>query len=74
MLPKSLPSILSGCPLGITLLRKFRARIETLPLHVGDADEYHALTQFAGDPMGCVEENEDAWEKFDGPLNTQTPL
>jgi len=43
--------------------------IEALPHDVGDADEYHPLVQFAGDPMGCIEENEDAWEKFDRPLN-----
>ena len=57
-------------PLGVALLCKFHACIEALPHDVGDADEFHPLAQFAGDPMGCVEENEDAWEKFDGPPNT----
>jgi hypothetical protein len=34
------------------------------------ADDDHPLAMFAGDPTGCVKEGEDAWEKFDGPLNT----
>ena len=63
------PHTLSGCPIGITLLCKFHVHIEALPHDVGDADEYHPLVQFAGDPMGCIEENEDAWERFHGPLN-----
>jgi hypothetical protein len=37
---------------------------------VGEADDEHPLASFAGDPTGCVKEGEDAWEKFDGPLNT----
>jgi hypothetical protein len=61
---------LSGCPIGVTLLCKFHAHIEALPHDIGDADKYHPLAQFTGDPMGCIEENEDAWEKFDVPLNT----
>ena len=60
----------SGCPIGVALLRKFRARIEGLPQDVGKADENHPLAAFAADPVGCVEEDEDAWEKFDGPLNS----
>jgi len=54
----------------VALLRKFRTRIEELPQDVGEADENHPLAAFAGDPVGCVEEDEDAWEKFDGPLNS----
>jgi hypothetical protein len=34
------------------------------------ADDEHPLATFAGDPTECVEEGEDAWEKFDRPLNT----
>ena len=60
---------LSGCPVGIALLRKFRTRIEGLPRDIGEADHLHPLAEFAGDPVGCVEDGEDAWEKFDGPLN-----
>jgi hypothetical protein len=61
---------LSRCPVGVALIQKFWMRIEQLPQDVGEADENHPLAAFAGDPMGCIEENEDAWEKFDGPLNT----
>jgi hypothetical protein len=60
---------LSGCPVGIALLSKFRARIEGLPQNVDEAGASHPLAAYAGDPTGCVEEGEDAWEKFDGPLN-----
>lgn len=58
------------CPIGVALLCKFRTRIEGLPHDIGEADENHPLAAFAFDPVGCVEENEDAWEKFDGPLNS----
>jgi hypothetical protein len=60
---------LSGCPIGVALLRNFRARIEGLPQELGEADASHPLAAFAGDPVGCVEEGEDTWEKYDGPLN-----
>jgi hypothetical protein len=64
------PPTLSGCPVGIELLHKFRARINALLIDVGEADKDHPLAAFSGDPVGCVGEDEDAWEKFDGPLNT----
>jgi hypothetical protein len=64
------PQIMVGCPIGIKLLHKFRARIESLPPDVGVANEDHPLAAFAGDPEGCIEDGEDAWETFDGPLNT----
>jgi hypothetical protein len=41
-----------------------------LPPDVGEANENHPLAAFAGDPMGCVSKNEDAWETFDRLLNT----
>lgn len=59
----------TGCPVGKALLQKFRARVETLPSSIGEADNGHPLAAFAGDPVGCVGDDEDAWEKFDGPLN-----
>lgn len=43
--------------------------MEALPASVGEADEYHPLAVFSGNPVGCVGEGEDAWEKFDRPLN-----
>ena len=63
------PPILTGCPLGVALLRKFRAQVEALP-EVGKADENHPLAPFSRNPKGCVMDGEDAWEKFDRPLNT----
>ena len=54
-----------GCPYGNALLKQFHHHIEALPLGVENSP-----TAFAGDPTGCVGEDEDAWEKFDGPLNT----
>jgi hypothetical protein len=60
----------AGCPIGCELLSKFHAHIEALPRDVGEAGERHPLTAFSGNPAGCVGEGEDAWEKFDGPLNT----
>jgi hypothetical protein len=60
----------SSCPIGVALLRRFRARIEGLPQDVGKADENHPLAAFSANPVGCVEEDEDAWGKFDGPLNS----
>ena len=59
-----------GCAIGHALLQKFRAQIEALPISVGIADERHPLAAFSGNPVGSVGEEEDAWEKFDGPLNT----
>jgi hypothetical protein len=41
-----------------------------LPLTVGIAGDNHPQAQFSGSPVGCIGNNEDAWEKFDGPLNT----
>ena len=62
--------MLPDCAIGCALLRKFCARIEALPTSVGIADESHPLAVFSGNPVGCVGEDENAWEKFDGPLNT----
>jgi hypothetical protein len=60
------PPVLTGCPLGVALLQKFHAKVETLPQEVGEADENHPgpLAPFSGNPKGCVMEGEDAWEKF----------
>jgi len=41
------PPALSGCPVGVALLRKFRTRIEGLPQDVGEADANHPLAAFA---------------------------
>jgi hypothetical protein len=44
-----LPPTLSGCPVGIELLLKFRTRINALLIDVGEANEDHPLAAFAGD-------------------------
>ena len=61
------------CAIGCALLRKFHTQIEPLPTSVGIADESHPLAVFSGNPVGCVGEDEDAWEKFDGPLLQRPP-
>jgi len=61
---------LTGCPVGVALLHKFHTHVGALPPDVGEADLNHPLAVFSGDPVGCVGEDEDVWEKFDGPLNT----
>lgn len=59
-----------GCPLAIQLLDSFQKRIDALPKGIKDAGIDHPLAGFSGNPTGCVESGEDAWEKWDGPLNT----
>ena len=69
----SSPACTSGlpeCPSGITLLETFCCHIKGLPLSIGVADENHPLVAFSGNPSGCVDKDEDAWENFDGPLKT----
>lgn len=41
-----------------------------LPASVGEATNDHPLAQFSGNPVGCVSKDEDAWEKFNRPLDT----
>jgi hypothetical protein len=59
-----IPSDSTCCPVGLMLLQNFQTCIEALPQNVGEADNTHPLASFA------VREGEDAWEKYDGPLNT----
>jgi hypothetical protein len=51
-------------------------RIEALPADIGEASDDHPLATFTSDPVGYIGEHEDAWDIFDGPLNTllQRPL
>jgi len=44
-------------------------KIEGLPESVPEASTSHAVTAFSFNPVGCVEDGKDAWEKWDGPLN-----
>jgi hypothetical protein len=41
-----------------------------LPTSVGEATDDHPLAQFSGNPVGCISEDGDAWEKFNRPLDT----
>ena len=61
---------LKGCMEVHQILSKFFNRIKMLPISVGEAGDDHPLAQFSGDPVGCVGEDEDAWEKFNRPLDT----
>lgn len=44
-------------------------KIERLPESAPEASTSHAVAAFSFNPVGCVEGGEDAWEKWDGPLN-----
>jgi hypothetical protein len=65
--PNSEP--IRGCPIALQLLRSLTERISALPKDTTEAGEDHPLARFSGDPAGAVEDGEDAWEKWDGPLN-----
>jgi len=45
-------------------------KIEELPQNVPEALDTHPVAAFSFNPVGCVGDGEDAWEKWDGPLNT----
>jgi hypothetical protein len=64
------PPGVTTCSNAIRLLAQFRSKIDKLPREVGEANEDHPLARFSGNPVGCVEDSADAWEQFDGPLNT----
>lgn len=59
-----------GCPIALQLLASLQKRIDLLPRDTKEASSDHPLARFSGDPVGSVEDGEDAWEKWDGPLNT----
>ena len=60
-----------GCPFALQLLASLHKRIKSLPKDTKEAGTSdHPLAIFSSDPTGCVEDGEDAWEKWDGPLNT----
>ncbi|KAF8148643.1 hypothetical protein B0H34DRAFT_668291, partial [Crassisporium funariophilum] len=64
------------CQGAARLLAEFRSRIESLPENIPIAEYTHPLAPFAGDPAGSVPAGEDAWEVWNGPLDTllqQTP-
>ena len=60
----------AGCLHALEILAKFHHRILSLPQAVGDAHDDHPLAQFSGSPAGCVPKGGDAWEVFNGSLDT----
>ena len=59
-----------GCPFALQLLVSLHKCIKSLPKDTKEAGTDHPLAIFSSDPTGYVEDGEDAWEKWDGPLNT----
>ena len=41
-----------------------------LSTSLGEATDDHPLAQFSSDPVSCIGEDKDGWEKFNGPLDT----
>jgi hypothetical protein len=70
ILEKNDPKLIPGCPFALQLLASLHKCIESLPKDTKEAGVDHPLAGFSIDPTGCVEDGEDAWEKWDGPLNT----
>jgi len=44
--------------------------LQTIPTTIPEASIDHQFAQFAGDLSSCVPNGKDAWETWDGPLNT----
>ena len=68
--PPNSSSQLPPCPTALQVLEQFRMKIKSLPQSVPEASDSHPIAAFSFNPMGCVADDEDAWEKWDGPLNT----
>lgn len=64
------PESIRGCPIALQLLRSLHERISALPKGTKEASDDHPLAGFSGDPASAMVDGEDAWEKWDGPLNT----
>jgi len=58
-----------SCHLALKILDRFHSKIEGLPETIPEASTSHAVAVFSFNPVGCVDAGEDAWEKWDGPLN-----
>ena len=77
LIPSELTPVLSVTensslmPIGsIPCLNTLREFIVNLPMTIPEAGDHHPFAQFSGDLSGSVPEGEDAWETWDGPLNT----
>lgn len=66
--PKLLPAI--PCQHATDLIEMLRKRIKSLPESVPVAQPNHPFSQFSGDLTGTVPKGEDAWEIWNGPLDT----
>ena len=66
------PEPICGCPVALQLLASLQKRIDSLPKDTTEAANDHPLAAFSGDPTGSVDNGEDAWEKWDGLLNTSS--
>ena len=67
---KNNPKPIRGCSFALKLLASLHKHIKSLPNDTKEAGADHPLAGFSSDPAGCVENGEDTWEKWDGPLNT----
>ena len=57
-------------PCNIPCLTNLYTHIQTILTTVPEAGIDHPFAQFAGNLSSCVPDGEDAWETWDGPLNT----
>ncbi|EJD39840.1 hypothetical protein AURDEDRAFT_70847, partial [Auricularia subglabra TFB-10046 SS5] len=64
-------SAVAGDAHGLAILATFRGRISALPETVPLANESHPFAGYSGRVQVILEDGQDAWEVFDGPLNTQ---
>ncbi|KAF4596881.1 hypothetical protein EYR40_007427 [Pleurotus pulmonarius] len=62
--------VTTGQVTGSALLDNLQLCINQLPLGADNMKEDHPLAVFAQDPVGSVPFGEDAWEVWDGPLNS----
>ncbi|KAF8236107.1 hypothetical protein L208DRAFT_1123945, partial [Tricholoma matsutake] len=60
--PSPTPSSHS-CSIALQILNWFWMKIERLPESVPKASTSHTVTAFSFNPVGCVEDGKDAWEK-----------
>ena len=63
-----LPKI--ACPTASKLLNRFWTRIQQLPESIEVANDDCPLAHFSGTFKGSVEPGQDAWEVWNGPLDT----
>lgn len=70
--PATLDPSPTFCKDAMSCLTAFKARVVALERDpsIPEAGINHELAAFSGDPVGCVQDGEDAWERWDGPLNT----